>query len=151
MNVRDVLDAAAFAAWQHGDQMYGRAGYMAHVLEVAEQVAGRGGTEAQVIAALLHDVVEDTDATIEKVRMAFGDCVADIVDAVTKKSDQSDDQYLDGIQGDAVLVKLCDSICNRHHLPGAEIGSERRARLAARYDRNIATLAARLRSEPPMT
>src|SRR5947199_629408 len=37
-----------------------------------------------IVAALLHDVVEDTDFTLDELRQQFGDAVANIVDGVTK-------------------------------------------------------------------
>lgn len=60
--------------------------------------------------ALLHDVLEDTDATEEKLRGLFGDSITDAVVALTKKPDQD---YQDFIRQcadnpDARLVKLAD-------------------------------------------
>ncbi|MDZ7732773.1 MAG: HD domain-containing protein [Acidimicrobiia bacterium] len=45
-------------------------------------VLGDGGDD-EAVAALLHDVVEDTDATVDDVRAGFGDRVADVVEACT--------------------------------------------------------------------
>jgi (p)ppGpp synthase/HD superfamily hydrolase len=53
--------------------------YVAHLLAVAGLVLDDGGTEKQAAAALLHDVLEDTDATAEEVRERFGRKVARIV------------------------------------------------------------------------
>jgi len=57
--------------------------YLGHVLGVAATVIDAGGTRVQVIAALLHDAVEDTDTTVDDIRMRFGDEVASIVAACT--------------------------------------------------------------------
>lgn len=55
--------------------------YFAHLLSVAGQVGHCGGDEDQVIAALLHDAVEDQGGlpTLERIRAAFGDRVAGFV------------------------------------------------------------------------
>lgn len=61
--------------------------YILHPLAVAQIVAkeiGLGPTA--VICALLHDVVEDTEVTLEDIRMEFGAKIADIVDGLTKIS-----------------------------------------------------------------
>ncbi|MCK9204214.1 MAG: RelA/SpoT family protein [Bacteroidales bacterium] len=59
--------------------------YIYHPLSVATIAAGEIGLGAtSVICALLHDVVEDTEYTIEDIRGLFGDKVADIIDGLTK-------------------------------------------------------------------
>jgi (p)ppGpp synthase/HD superfamily hydrolase len=57
--------------------------YIGHLLGVASLVVENGGTEDEVIAALLHDAVEDQGGaeTLATIRRRFGDAVADIVDA----------------------------------------------------------------------
>lgn len=73
--------ALAFALAAHGDQT--RKGssvpYVSHLLQVSGLVFEHGGDVVQATAALLHDVVEDTPATIEEVAAAFGGEVAAIV------------------------------------------------------------------------
>jgi (p)ppGpp synthase/HD superfamily hydrolase len=56
--------------------------YLSHLLAVSAIVLEQGGTEDQAIAALLHDAVEDQGgaATLERIRVAFGEEVARIVD-----------------------------------------------------------------------
>ena len=58
--------------------------YIIHPINVAYILAGIGLDESTICAALLHDVVEDTDATDEDLRRDFGDEVADMVQGVTK-------------------------------------------------------------------
>lgn len=58
--------------------------YVIHPILVAKIVAELGMDKESVIAALLHDVVEDTDLTLEDVTVKFGKSVASLVDGVTK-------------------------------------------------------------------
>jgi len=69
----------------HGDQKR-KSGepYITHPLAVTTILAELGMTEPTLVAALLHDTVEDTPYTIEKVRADFGEEVARLVDGVTK-------------------------------------------------------------------
>lgn len=58
--------------------------YIQHPLEVALLLADMRIDADSIVAALLHDVVEDTDFTLDQLRRQFGDAVANIVDGVTK-------------------------------------------------------------------
>src|SRR5713101_795361 len=58
--------------------------YIQHPLEVALLLADMRIDADSIVAALLHDVVEDTDFTLDELRQKFGDSVANIVDGVTK-------------------------------------------------------------------
>lgn len=58
--------------------------YITHPLAVTTILAGIGMTEPTLVAALLHDTVEDTPYTLEECRNDFGDEVALLVDGVTK-------------------------------------------------------------------
>jgi guanosine-3',5'-bis(diphosphate) 3'-pyrophosphohydrolase len=60
--------------------------YITHPLEVAAMLADMKLDEISIAAALLHDVVEDSDYTIDKIRDMFGDEIADLVWGVTKIS-----------------------------------------------------------------
>ncbi|HRS54703.1 MAG TPA: HD domain-containing protein, partial [Bacteroidales bacterium] len=61
--------------------------YIYHPLAVAKIVAGEIGLgTTSIICALLHDVVEDTDYTLNDIRDLFGDKVASIIDGLTKIS-----------------------------------------------------------------
>jgi GTP pyrophosphokinase len=80
-----IMKAYNYAVEHHGDQKR-RSGepYIIHPLNVAYILAGVGLDEATICAALLHDVVEDTDATDTDLRREFGDEIADMVAGVTK-------------------------------------------------------------------
>ncbi|MDD2828895.1 MAG: RelA/SpoT family protein [Sulfuricurvum sp.] len=58
--------------------------YIVHPILVASIVAGLTGDEAMVIAALLHDVVEDTVITIDEIGFDYGPDVAHLVEGLTK-------------------------------------------------------------------
>jgi (p)ppGpp synthase/HD superfamily hydrolase len=84
----DRLDRALMlAARAHRDQR--RKGsdvpYVQHPAHVAILLVKHGLPEDVVIAGALHDVVEDTDVTLDAIRAEFGDDVAALVDAVTEK------------------------------------------------------------------
>ncbi len=58
--------------------------YYIHPLNVAKIIITLGMDSQSVAAALLHDVIEDTDTTVEDIKKGFGDEVALLVDGVTK-------------------------------------------------------------------
>ena len=74
-----------FSAKAHsGQYRESRKPYLEHCLEVAFILAEQHLDSATIAAGLLHDVVEDTDVTIEKIREEFDDEIAELVDGVTK-------------------------------------------------------------------
>jgi len=82
-----IMQAADQAArWHKSQKRKGEAAepYMNHLLEVAALVAeASDGDPTCIIAALMHDAVEDQDVTLEQVRALYGDEVAAIVAEVT--------------------------------------------------------------------
>ena len=106
-----------------------------------------------IIAAFLHDVVEDTDYTIEDIRDRFGDDVAFLVGVVTKKkkdkyvhSKQVDNfrQILASMQYDvrALLIKLADRLHNMRTL--SSMRPDKQMKIAGETDYFYAPLANRL-------
>ena len=82
----EVIDRAfAVANEYHGDQRR-RSGepYIIHPIAVADILVDLGMDWQSIVAALLHDVVEDTEYTIEQLKEEFGEDVAILVDGVTK-------------------------------------------------------------------
>lgn len=78
------MGAAVFAAQKHQYQRragYDKLPYVNHLLKVAEALIRIGGErdEALLLAGILHDVLEDTDATHEELARRFGREAADIV------------------------------------------------------------------------
>ena len=84
---REVLRGLAKAIeWHEGQLRSSGQPYVEHPIAVAEYLASLKAGRDTLIAALLHDVVEDERATLEEVRMEFGPTVAKLVDGVTKLS-----------------------------------------------------------------
>ena len=79
-----LSDAFALARALHANQTRKGSGipYITHLMSVAALVGEYGGNEDQMIAALLHDAVEDQGGrpTLRRIRTAFGDAVANLVD-----------------------------------------------------------------------
>ena len=81
--------------------------YILHPLRVALKLAN----EDEITAAILHDVVEDSDCKIEDLKNAgFNETVIKIVELMTRTEDRSYDDYINGIKTypPAVRVKLAD-------------------------------------------
>jgi guanosine-3',5'-bis(diphosphate) 3'-pyrophosphohydrolase len=80
-----VEEAFVYACQHHADQRR-RSGedFIIHPVGVAKICAGMRLDTATLCAALLHDTVEDTSASLEEVRAAFGEEIAGLVDGVTK-------------------------------------------------------------------
>ena len=80
-----IQKAYNYAVTKHGNQLR-KSGepYIIHPTNVAYTIAELGLDEKTICAALLHDVVEDTEATLEDIKNEFGTEVADMVDGVTK-------------------------------------------------------------------
>ena len=79
--------AYVFAGQAHKGQVR-RSGepYLSHPLEVTDYLADMRLDKTTLVAALLHDVLEDTDTTVAGLRESFGKEVADLVEGVTKIS-----------------------------------------------------------------
>ena len=86
--------------------------YILHPLTVAQLCAGNAGA---ITAALLHDVVEDTEVTLNDLReKGFPERVITAVDALTRRKEEPRDVYLKRVKQNAVAVqvKLADLIHN---------------------------------------
>ncbi|MBQ7121609.1 MAG: bifunctional (p)ppGpp synthetase/guanosine-3',5'-bis(diphosphate) 3'-pyrophosphohydrolase [Clostridia bacterium] len=81
----DVRKAYKIASEAHGGQLrLSGEPYIMHPLSVAVILASLGMDQASIIAAILHDTVEDTAMTHNEVKKEFGETIADLVDGVTK-------------------------------------------------------------------
>jgi guanosine-3',5'-bis(diphosphate) 3'-pyrophosphohydrolase len=148
-----VARAVEFAVRYHGDQTRPTgAPYAEHLLEALEVlVRGAGVTDPDILqAAVLHDVVEDTQCTIADVRREFGGRVAEMVDWVTKPDPAegvdrtaAKAAYLTRLRDapdDAVLVKLADRVSNVQTL--RNLGLPKQRQYYAETVRYIIPLAA---------
>ncbi len=123
--------AYAFAARAHTGQFRKGAGqvpYINHPCAVAALVDKAGSSEAAIMAAVLHDVVEDTSVTLAEIESAFGAEVAGLVDALTDTPEM--EALTDGVRKTmqaekithapvaAKLVKLADQTNNLQDMCG---------------------------------
>ena len=80
-----IRAAFELAARAHADQKRKDGSpYVTHAVAAAEIIVEMGMDEDSIVAALLHDVIEDTAVTHEEIQKQFGPSVADIVEGVTK-------------------------------------------------------------------
>jgi GTP diphosphokinase / guanosine-3',5'-bis(diphosphate) 3'-diphosphatase len=123
-NIAGLLKAASFAAKKHIDQK--RKGdsaspYINHPLEVANLLANKGDVDDYevLIAALLHDTIEDTDTTKEEITEIFGEKVCGFVLEVTDDKSlpkaerkQKQIEHAPHLSDGAKQIKLGDKISN---------------------------------------
>lgn len=82
---RDIIDACGFGDIAHiKDKRKSGEPYITHPIAVAEILAGFRLDRDTVIAAILHDTVEDTEVSDEQLEQRYGQVVARLVDGVTK-------------------------------------------------------------------
>lgn len=82
---KKIMKAYRYIKTKHeGQKRASGEDYIVHPIEVAKILSELNMDSASVISALLHDVLEDTDASYEEIEREFGKDIADIVDGVTK-------------------------------------------------------------------
>ncbi len=124
---RDQIQRAyRFGAECHSDQTR-KSGepYITHPLAVARIVASLKLDQASIVAAILHDTVEDTPCTVEEIEKVFGREVAHLVDGLTKiakiKFRSSQERLAENFRKmimamakdlRVILIKLCDRLHN---------------------------------------
>src|SRR4051812_47848021 len=148
--------AYVFSAYEHKGQVrHSGEPYMVHPLEVANFLADLKLDVVAIVSGLLHDVVEDTLTTIERIEELFGPEVAHVVEGVTKIStipfSSSEERQAENFRKmllamvddiRVILVKLADRLHNMrtlHHLP-----EERRVKIAQETRDIYAPIANRL-------
>lgn len=122
--MNQLIRAIAFAADKHRNQRRKDAEaspYINHPIALANVLANEGGIDDErvLLAAVLHDTIEDTDTSRDELVQWFGEDVARIVDEVTddKALPKAERKRLQiehaaHISRHAQLVKLADKICN---------------------------------------
>ena len=128
---RDLVEKAfLFACDHHKDQRRASGeDFIIHPVGVAKICAGMRLDTATLCAALLHDTVEDTSASLDEVRQDFGDEIAKLVDGVTKltgitfqsRDDRQAENYRKMMVAMAsdirvILIKLADRLHNMRTL-----------------------------------
>jgi (p)ppGpp synthase/HD superfamily hydrolase len=122
------VEAVAYAADKHANQTRKGSGipYLGHLLSVAGFVIEADGTEAEAIAALLHDAAEDQggEETLAEIREQFGDEIAAIVGECSDTFEtpkppwrERKQRYIDHLpeaSDGAILVSLADKLHNAH-------------------------------------
>jgi len=148
--------AYVFSAFEHKGQVrHSGEPYLVHPLEVADQLADMKLDVVAIAAGLLHDIVEDTQTPIERIRELFGTDVAHVVQGVTKlgsiQFSSSEERQAENFRKmllamvddiRVILVKLADRLHNMrtlHHLP-----EERRVKIAQETRDIYAPIANRL-------
>ena len=131
-HVERIRDAAEFGAEAHrGQRRKTGEPYIAHPVAAAEVLASLRVDTDTIIAAILHDVIEDTPLDKEDLAKRFGDTVAEIVDGVTKL-DQIQFKSREEAQAESfrkmllamvrdlrvILVKLADRLHNMRTIEG---------------------------------
>ncbi|WP_435198963.1 HD domain-containing protein [Qipengyuania sp. 902] len=122
-----LLEAVCFAAERHRHQRRKDAGatpYVNHPLEVARILTQAGVVDLDVLlAALLHDTIEDTDTTVDEITQRFGERVSGFVLEVTDdkrlpKAERKRRQVesATGKSDGAKMIKLADKIANLRDL-----------------------------------
>ncbi|WP_374382893.1 bifunctional (p)ppGpp synthetase/guanosine-3',5'-bis(diphosphate) 3'-pyrophosphohydrolase [Dongia sp.] len=154
----DLLNRAyVFSMKAHGSQSRASGDpYFSHPLGVAEILTRLKLDSASIATGLLHDTVEDTEATLEQVQDVFGQEVAQLVDGVTKLSRlelQSDNtkhaenfrKLVLAMSNDirVLLVKLADRLHNMQTLHFIK-NADKRRRIAAETMEIYAPLAERM-------
>jgi len=118
-----ISQALAKASEAHAGQTRNGSGglaYIEHPRMVAATLAAHGYPDATIAAALLHDVVEDSDTTVEELRAEFGDEIAALVAALS--DDESIEDYRErkeehrariaDVDGDAFAIYAADKLAN---------------------------------------
>ncbi len=148
--------AYVYAMQKHGAQKRASGDpYFSHPLEVAAILTDMHLDEATVAVALLHDTIEDTDATRKEIDQHFGPKIGQLVegltklkrlDLVSKKAAQAENlrKLLLAIADDirVLLVKLADRLHNMRTL--GHMAPEKRARISQETMDIYAPLAGRM-------
>jgi len=146
LDVETVRRAFEFSAHAHrGQKRLSGEDYISHAVAVARILVDLQMDTTTVAAALLHDVVEDADVTVDEIRKDFGDEVAGIVDGLTKlgtltfrsSTEEQVENYrklLLSIARDArvIIVKLADRLHNMRTLEHQSAEGQKRIALETR-------------------
>lgn len=153
---REICAAAEYAAVAHKGQFRANMEpFIVHPMEVARIVAGWRMDSKAVIAALLHDVLEDTDIGLDDLQTRFGEQIATLVNGATKiekienitagdRQAESFRKMLLAVSQDwrVILIKLADRLHNMRTL--GNLAPDKRKRIARETLSIYAPIAERL-------
>ena len=151
-----IMQALEFAAKAHeGQKRKSGEPYIFHPIEVAKILVAYDCDTDSIIAALLHDTVEDTEVTLDQVKKLFGQEVASLVDGLTKLGkiyfSSQEEQQIENLRKmllamakdiRVILIKLADRLHNMRTLDGQP--DKRRREIALETIEVYAPLAHRL-------
>lgn len=152
-----VVEAYDYAKEKHDGQFRSSGEpYYTHPVEVAQILANMDMDVTTIVTAILHDTIEDTDATSEDLEERFGKTVADLVNGVSKLT-RIESQTVEGKQAEnfrklllamsedirVLLVKLADRLHNMRTMGGIKDPDKRR-RIALETLEIYAPLAERI-------
>jgi GTP pyrophosphokinase len=143
-----ILDAVNLAGHYHQNQ-FRKSGepYIIHPISVAIIVSSYGGDEQMIIAALLHDVIEDTPCTDDEIKSKFGKEVLHLVQGLTKIDEIRDEELIPSNSDEklvksalsfrkmllssiddirVLVVKLCDRVHNMLTLDALSLSKQKR-------------------------
>jgi len=135
-----LTHALLIATLAHDGQKYGEMPYIFHPIRVALALLEAGASETLAIAGLLHDMIEDTDWTVDRIESEFGTYVSFLVEDLTKKDGDSYDDYIEQMPPECRIVKFFDSLDNYTHLDFSDLDPDRKARLKAKYAKTLIRL-----------
>jgi len=116
-----ITKAIYWAKKYHGDQKRksGEA-YYTHPLEVAYMISDHRLKTDLIVASILHDIIEDTEVTVEMIQGTFGERIAEMVDSLTRDRPDGTKLSVEEILNNAyhlgdkevLLIKLFDRLHN---------------------------------------
>jgi len=123
MTINPIIKAAVYASEKHKYQRrkgFNQVPYINHPLKVANLLSEYGeNNEDLLVAAILHDVIEDTDATAEEISGFFNPHVSELVLEITDDKDlpyavrkELQVKNAPSLSADAKKIKIADKICN---------------------------------------
>ena len=153
-----INEAYAFAEKKHiGQTRQNGTPYIHHPIQVVEVIkqyfSNHPKIDELMIAGYLHDTIEDTETTIDEIRLQFGHYVAHLVESVTNneqlKQKMGKTNYLCdkmvNMDEDALNLKLCDRLANVLDLCHAS------TTFAKKYKKETITIIQFLSNKKPMT
>ena len=128
-------DALTFAAEKHADQKRksGNVPYIIHPIRITAILRFHGFSEKEhddlMIAALFHDLLEDTDTKIADIEKIFGEKISLIVQELSKPEQANKKEWLesfDRYSTEAKIIKMADRIDNLMDIPSSMWSEEKK-------------------------